>query len=53
MCVFLCGNLLVKLWWIDGGMLVFGWWHFGAKEMSLFQTLFLVGPVSLVNSWSI
>jgi hypothetical protein len=30
------GVLVVKLWWIDGGMLVFGWWFFGAEKMSLF-----------------
>jgi hypothetical protein len=35
------GVFMVKLWWIDGGSVVFGWWFFGAKKMPLFEIYFL------------
>jgi hypothetical protein len=36
MWAFFDGNLMVKLWWIDGGMPVFGWWFLGVKKMPLY-----------------
>jgi hypothetical protein len=33
------GFFVVKLWWIAGARVVFGWWVLRAKKMSLFGNI--------------
>jgi hypothetical protein len=32
-----CWFFVVKMWWIAGESVVFGWWFLGAEKMSLFE----------------